>query len=66
MVSLQDDLKGVADIEGSLVIFCLATYGEGDPADNAIKMYDWLKGKNYPSDLTGLRYTVRNMSRNFF
>ena len=64
--SLQDDLKGVADIEGSLVIFCLATYGEGDPTDNATEMYNWLKDENYPPDLTGLRYTVRNMSRNFF
>ena len=64
--SLQDDLKGVADIEGSLVIFCLATYGEGDPTDNATEMYNWLKDDNYPPDLTGLRYTVRNMSRNLF
>jgi len=56
--SLQDDLKGVADIEGSLVIFCLATYGEGDPTDNATELYNWLKDETSPPDLTGLRYTV--------
>jgi len=48
----------VADIEGSLVIFCLSTYGEGDPTDNATEMYNWLKDE---PDLTGLRYTVRKI-----
>ena len=49
----------MADIEGSLVIFCLATYGEGDPTDNATEMYNWLKDE---PDLTGLRYTVRKIN----
>ena len=44
------------DIEGSLVIFCVATYGEGDPTDNALELYEWLKDGGH--DLSGVRYTV--------
>ena len=44
------------DIEGSLVIFCMATYGEGDPTDNAQEFYDWLKETSFSLD--GLKYTV--------
>ena len=57
--TIQDDLKGIASIEGSMVIFCMATYGEGDPTDNAVELYNWLKNEDSPPDLTGLRYTVR-------
>ena len=42
-----------------MVIFCMATYGEGDPTDNAVELYNWLKDEDNPPDLTGLRYTVR-------
>ena len=55
-VLLQEELLKLKDIEGSLAIFCLATYGEGDPTDNAIDLYEWLKDGGH--DLTGLRYTV--------
>lgn len=51
-----EELLKLKDIEGSLAIFCLATYGEGDPTDNAIDLYEWLKDGGH--DLTGLRYTV--------
>lgn len=34
----------------------MATYGEGDPTDNAQEFIDWLKEGN--ADLTGLRYAV--------
>ena len=44
------------EIEGSLVIFCMATYGEGDPTDNALELYEWLKAGDH--DLSGVRYTV--------
>lgn len=35
----------------------MATYGEGDPTDNAMEFYEWLK--NGEPDLTGLNYAVR-------
>ena len=43
------------DIDNSLAVFCLATYGEGDPTDNAMEFVEWLK--NEP-DLIGLNYAV--------
>lgn len=43
-------------IKNSLAVFCLATYGEGDPTDNAMEFVDWLK--NGDPDLTGLNYSV--------
>lgn len=45
-------LKG---IEKSLAVFCLATYGEGDPTDNAMEFWEWIQGD---LDLTGLNYAV--------
>ena len=39
----------------------MATYGEGDPTDNAMEFVDWLKAGE--ADLTGLNYAV---SINFF
>lgn len=35
----------------------MATYGEGDPTDNAQDFYDWLQ-ENDDQDLSGLNYTV--------
>lgn len=34
----------------------MATYGEGDPTDNAMEFYDWLQNGN--ADLKGLNYAV--------
>ena len=49
------DLQKVGkEIENSLVIFCLATYGEGDPTDNAQELFNWVKEDN-DIDLTGLK-----------
>ena len=54
----QDDLSKLGtEIENSLAIFCMATYGEGDPTDNAQEFFDWLKDTS--DGLNGLRYTVR-------
>lgn len=44
------------DIPNSLAVFCMATYGEGDPTDNSMEFYEWLK--NGEPDLTGLNYAV--------
>ena len=45
----------VTEIPKSLAVFVVATYGEGDPTDNAIAFYDWLKEG---PELTGLNYAV--------
>lgn len=53
----QAELSRLSEIENSLAIFCMATYGEGDPTDNAQDFYDWLQ-ENEDEDLSGLNYTV--------
>ena len=35
----------------------MATYGEGDPTDNAQDFHEWLKSTD--ADLQGLRFAVR-------
>lgn len=43
------------NIPKSLAVFCLATYGEGDPTDNAMEFTEFIQGD---VDLTGLNYAV--------
>ncbi|XP_063810046.1 NADPH--cytochrome P450 reductase isoform X2 [Pseudophryne corroboree] len=50
------DLRRLTEIENSLAVFCMATYGEGDPTDNAQDFYDWLQEADV--DLSGLKYAV--------
>ncbi|XP_073943950.1 cytochrome P450 reductase isoform X1 [Choristoneura fumiferana] len=52
----MEELTKLKDIPNSLAVFCMATYGEGDPTDNAMEFYEWLK--NGDPDLTGLNYAV--------
>ncbi|XP_067144263.1 NADPH--cytochrome P450 reductase [Centruroides vittatus] len=52
----MEDLTKLSDIENSLAIFCMATYGEGDPTDNAQEFYQWLQTGD--ADLSGIRYAV--------
>ncbi|CAD6188617.1 unnamed protein product [Caenorhabditis auriculariae] len=51
-----DDLARLKDVPDALLVLCLATYGEGDPTDNAITLIDYLKGGD--ADLTGVRFAV--------
>lgn len=52
----MDDLSKLSEIENSLAVFCVATYGEGDPTDNAQEFFEWLN--NGGTELKGLRYAV--------
>lgn len=53
---IQEELLSLKTIPNSLAVFCLATYGEGDPTDNAMEFWEFIQGD---VDLTGLNYTVR-------
>ncbi|KAL3267720.1 hypothetical protein HHI36_006850 [Cryptolaemus montrouzieri] len=52
----MEELVSLKSIPSSLAVFCLATYGEGDPTDNAMEFYEWLQ--NGDADLSGLNYAV--------
>uniref|UniRef100_A0ACB8EDC5 Uncharacterized protein n=1 Tax=Sphaerodactylus townsendi TaxID=933632 RepID=A0ACB8EDC5_9SAUR len=50
------DLSRLAEIEKALAVFCMATYGEGDPTDNAQDFYDWLQETD--ANLSGIKFAV--------
>lgn len=52
---MQEELLQMKTIEKSLAVFALATYGEGDPTDNAMEFWEWIQGD---VDLSGLNYAV--------
>lgn len=52
----MEDLSKLSEIENSLAIFCMATYGEGDPTDNAQEFYQWLQSGDTPME--GLSFAV--------
>lgn len=43
-------------MKNAFLLLCVATYGEGDPTDNAKELHEFLT--NNDCDLTGLSYTV--------
>ncbi|XP_031568729.1 NADPH--cytochrome P450 reductase-like [Actinia tenebrosa] len=51
-----EELTRFGEIENGLAIFVMATYGEGDPTDNAQEFYEWLQ--NDRDDMDCLNYTV--------
>lgn len=46
----------MTEIENSLAIFCMATYGEGDPTDNAQEFQEFLTNGN--GDFAGIKFAV--------
>ncbi|XP_043909715.1 NADPH--cytochrome P450 reductase [Protopterus annectens] len=52
----MSELKNLSEIENSIAVFCMATYGEGDPTDNAQDFYDWLQESD--ADLSGIQFAV--------
>lgn len=48
--------------EDALVVFCVATYGEGEPTDNSVALMDFLKEDDVQfsngSSLENLHYVV--------
>lgn len=57
----MEELLNLKDIENSLAVFCLATYGEGDPTDNCMEFYEWIKSGD--ADLTGLNFAVSRIDQ---
>ncbi|KAH6683600.1 NADP/FAD dependent oxidoreductase [Plectosphaerella plurivora] len=55
-----------------LVIFVLATYGDGDPSDNATDFFDWLQrqakqqSEDHPSQLGSLRYAAFGLGNSHY
>uniref|UniRef100_A0A0G4F0U4 NADPH--hemoprotein reductase n=1 Tax=Chromera velia CCMP2878 TaxID=1169474 RepID=A0A0G4F0U4_9ALVE len=42
-------------------VFLVATYGEGDPTDNAVAFHKWLTNKNTEADLSPLLFAVMGL-----
>jgi len=51
-----NEIPRLTEIPNALAVFILATYGEGDPTDNAQELHEQLQQDNW--DLNGLKYAV--------
>lgn len=61
VVDLEDFREDVF-VQHKVVILVVATYGEGDPTDNAVGFYAWLTNKDLSADLLkGMKFTVMGL-----
>lgn len=51
-----DDLTRLPEVNDCLLVLCVATYGEGDPTDNAQQLYEFIN--NTDTDLKGVKYAI--------
>jgi len=54
-----EDLGRLSEIPNSVLVFLVATYGEGDPTDNTQTIYDWLQDEEHDESLfEGQKFAV--------
>lgn len=51
-----EEFSHIAEIPNAFIILCMATYGEGNPTDNAQELHEYIS--NNEMDLSGVRYAV--------
>lgn len=52
----------IAQEKGHWIVFCVATYGEGEPTDSAKHLFRWVRSKKRDRDcLNGLRYGIMGL-----
>jgi len=54
--SSQDELNDID--QNKLVIFVVATYGEGEPTDNAAEAFRYFTEEDHDGELNHINYTV--------
>eukprot|EP00443_Scrippsiella_acuminata_P069592 CAMPEP_0115434242 /NCGR_PEP_ID=MMETSP0271-20121206/33041_1 /TAXON_ID=71861 /ORGANISM="Scrippsiella trochoidea, Strain CCMP3099" /LENGTH=698 /DNA_ID=CAMNT_0002859659 /DNA_START=68 /DNA_END=2164 /DNA_ORIENTATION=+ len=58
----MEDFEPEVFVKHKSVILVIATYGEGDPTDNAVEFFKWLKDESQSEDtLSGVQYTVMSL-----
>uniref|UniRef100_A0A8B9GZ40 Flavodoxin-like domain-containing protein n=1 Tax=Astyanax mexicanus TaxID=7994 RepID=A0A8B9GZ40_ASTMX len=56
MTCILSELPRLTEVVNSLAVFCMATYGEGEPTDNAQGFYDWMQVTDV--SLEGVHFSV--------
>ncbi|VDK49201.1 unnamed protein product [Anisakis simplex] len=51
-----EDFARIPEVNDLLLVLCMATYGEGDPTDNAQQLHEYIN--NNDCNLSGVRYAV--------